>query len=145
MASEEQDRRQHGLWARVRRRFLGRNARVEDGKPRIELPTDIVITALLAMLLLLGGLVGLTLYQQGRISSQQTLITQAQKDIRGNQHRLDRQQRMLGYLERRDRINSYQTAFRFCTRINVDRAVVHYYLGKGFGLRTLKDPRTCIN
>jgi hypothetical protein len=138
MASEERDRRRHGLWARVRRRLLGRYARLVGGKPKVELPTDIVITALLAMLLLLGGLVGLTLYQQGRIAGQQTSITKAQRDINDNQRRLDRQQRMLGYLERRDRINSYQTAFRFCRRINVDRAVVHYYLGRGFGLRTLQ-------
>jgi hypothetical protein len=63
-------------------------------------PPDIVMAALFAMLLLLGGLVGLTLYQQGRISSQQTSINKAQHDIKSNQHRLDRQQAMLAYLER---------------------------------------------
>jgi hypothetical protein len=32
---------------------------------------------------------------------------------------------MLRFLERRDRVNSYQTAYRFCTRIDIDRAVTH--------------------
>jgi hypothetical protein len=92
---------------------------------RIGLDPDIVMAALFAMLLLLGGLVALTLYQQGQISEQQDALSDSQVLIGRNQQRLDHQQHMLRYLERRDRINSYQTAYRFCTRINVDRATVH--------------------
>jgi hypothetical protein len=117
------ERRRRGFWSRARRMIMGTWARGE--KPKIDLDPDIVMAALFAMLLLLGGLVGLTLYQQGRISSQQTSINKAQRDVKENQDRLDHQQAMLAYLEKRDRINSYQTAYRFCARINVDRAAVH--------------------
>jgi hypothetical protein len=130
------ERRRRGLWSRTRRRIMGVHARGDA--PRVGLDPDIVMAVLFAMLLLLGGMVGLTLYQQGRISSQQTAISKAQSDIKRNQRRLDRQQAMLAYLEKRDRINAYQTAFRFCSRINVDRAAVHFYLGRAFGIRTLE-------
>jgi hypothetical protein len=120
------ERRRRGPWSRLRRRVMREHARAEgDARARIDLDPDIVMAALFAMLLLLGGLVGLTLYQQGRISDQQGSINSAQRDIGGSQRRLDRQQRMLAYLERRDRVNSYQTAYRFCTRIDIDRAAVH--------------------
>jgi hypothetical protein len=125
MASPEStpspERRRRGAWATFRRKILRANAR-EDG-PRVDL--DIMIATLFSMLMLLGGLAGLTLYQQGRISSQQHDLTDAQQNIGRAQERLDRQQRSLAYLERRDRIGAYQTAFRFCTRIDVDRAAVH--------------------
>jgi hypothetical protein len=117
------ERRRRGFWSRARRRIMGVHARGEN--PRVGLDPDIVMAVLFAMLLLLGGMVGLTLYQQGRITAQQTSINRAQADIKSNQKRLDHQQAMLAYLEKRDRVNSYQTAYRFCTRINVDRAAVH--------------------
>jgi hypothetical protein len=121
------ERRRHGPWSWLRRRFMRAHARGgdSDDPARINLDPDIVMAALFAMLLLLGGLVGLTLYQQGRISDQQQAINDAQRHIGQNQERLGHQQRMLTYLEHRDRIGSYQTAYRFCTRIDIDRAAVH--------------------
>jgi hypothetical protein len=60
-----------------------------DDPARINLDPDIVMAALFAMLLLLGGLVGLTLYQQGQISEQQdALINDSQVLIGRNQQRL---------------------------------------------------------
>jgi hypothetical protein len=102
------ERRRHGPWSWLRRRFMRAHARGgdSDDPARINLDPDIVMAALFAMLLLLGGLVGLTLYQQGRISDQQQAINDAQRHIGQNQERLGHQQRMLTYLEHRDRIGS---------------------------------------
>jgi hypothetical protein len=112
----------------MRRKIMRAHAR--EGGPKLDLDPDIVMSALFAGILLLGVLLAILLYQQGRISDQQHAINQAFLKIGQNQDRLGSQQNKMVYLERRDRISSYQTAYRFCTRINVDRAVIHDLVGR---------------
>jgi hypothetical protein len=116
----DDDRRRTGAHAWIRRHVLGRRARIDDVKFRkIELDPDIVMAALAITLVLLGIVVGFSLYQQNQIHT-------AQDDINVNQAKLVVQQKQLARLEERDRINSYQTGFRFCSRINIDRATLHW-------------------
>jgi type II secretory pathway pseudopilin PulG len=114
------ERRRNGLRGTMRRKVIGRRAR-RDGVAvrRVEIDRDILMAALAIIILLLGAAVAFSLYQQRRIQN--------------NQDRLDRQQMLmhhqqsrLSLLEDRQRLNSYRTAYRFCTRINVDRAALHW-------------------
>lgn len=116
--SDDDDRRRHGLWNRLRRKMV-RNRSDSD----IRVDADIFIVFLLFGLILLGCLVTLTLAQQTRLSS-------AQSQINANQARLRVQQRQLTRLELRDRVNSYQAAYRFCTRESIDRAAIHWFLSR---------------
>ena len=129
MASNSQfdgeDRRRHGAWASLRRGALRHSARVNKSeKMRIDLDRDLVMGTLLVLLLLLGCVVGVTLYQQQQIRNNQESIQHQQRAQSKQQHELAR-------LEKRDRINSYQTAYRFCSRINNDRAAVHWLIKTG--------------
>jgi hypothetical protein len=113
------ERRRRDFLSKIRRSTLRSVARSSNGEPRkIELDRDIIMATMFIGLLMLGGLVGFALYQQRNVRNQQ-------KDINNNQRHIRQQNRMLSMLEKRDRINSYQTAYRFCSRINVDRAAVH--------------------
>lgn len=125
------DRRRHGARAKLRRAFARKHGR-EEGFDimRIELDRDIVIVSLICVVALLGILAALTLAQQRSIAGQQKQINRATAHITKNQQKLDDQQKQLIYLERRDRINSYQTAYRFCSRINNDRASTHWFISR---------------
>lgn len=128
------NRRRRGPLNRIRRLV---STERRGSKRKINIDPDIVMASLFAMILLLGAFVALTLYQQSQISQAQKELDVAQKDInvaqeqiRGNQWRIQGQQRNLEHLEQRDRINSYQAAYRFCTREAVNRVVVHWFIGK---------------
>ena len=108
----------------MRRVIIRRYGRAHNGDARI---ADLVMAGMFLILILLGSLVSLTLYQQSKIRDQQHEINRAQGRITKNQFALQSQQRQLSFVEERDRINSYQTAYRFCTRINIDRAVLHWF------------------
>jgi hypothetical protein len=126
MGSEEESfpvegpggRRREGIVNKMRRRFMGRHSRTESDSVRI---SDIVVISLSLGLLLLGTLVGFTLYQQIEINDQQAQIKANQDDLR-------EQQKQLEEIEERDRNNSYQTAYRFCSRDAVDRASSHWFI-----------------
>jgi hypothetical protein len=130
MGPDGKDRRRRGVSAKMRRKVQGHRARKGfDGMSairKIELDSDIAITALAVMLLLFGALLGFTLWQQSEISDQQTDINTSQRELRTQQGALRRQQRDLAQLEKRDRLNSYRTAYRFCSRLNVGRAALHW-------------------
>jgi hypothetical protein len=126
------DRRRHNLSNRARRSVAGRRARKDQPVRRVDIDRDIVITAMAVLILLLGVLAGVTLYQQriilrsqDDINTSQNDINESQAKITANQVKIRRQQVRLERLERRDRLNAYQTAYRFCQRIDVDRAALH--------------------
>lgn len=101
---------------------------MSGGRNRIGLDPDIFMVILVFGMILLGTLVGLSLYQLRTTLAQQDALANAQNEIRANQASINRQNKMLVRLEKRDRINSYQTAYRFCTRNSVDRAAMHWLL-----------------
>lgn len=111
-----EDRRGRGLWSRFRRAVVRKNARHEG--PRVDL--DIVLVALLIIIPLMGCFIAFTLWQQNQINS-------AQEQIRRNQVMIATAQKNLAYVEQRDRINTYQTGFRFCARDSVNRAAVQWF------------------
>src|SRR4051812_18066385 len=111
----KQERRRPGMVNRLRRRLTK-----EKGK-NVILDSDVFMTAIAIALLLLGMLLGFMLYQQHQ-------IRQNQHQINSNQDMIRRQQKTLAMLERRDRINSFQAAYRFCTRESIDRAAIHWFL-----------------
>lgn len=111
----KQERRRPGMVNRLRRRLS------EDNDKNVILDPDVFMVSIAIALLLLGALLALTLYQQH-------LIKQSQDQINANQAMIRHQQKSLVTLERRDRINSYQAAYRFCTRESIDRAAIHWFL-----------------
>src|SRR5580765_2829066 len=119
------ERRRQGTWPWVQRHFFRKTARGVEKKPvQIELDRDIVMAALVIGLLLLGAMSGYILHQQSRANARQHELDSAVKRSLKNQETLIKQQKELSFLEKRDRIGSYQAAYRFCTRINVDRAAL---------------------
>jgi hypothetical protein len=89
-------------------------------RTKIDIDRDVLMAAVFIMLLFIGLLLALTLYQQYQLNT-------AQDEINSNQAEIAKQQTSLAKLEERDRINSYQTAYRFCTRGDIDRAVLHWF------------------
>jgi hypothetical protein len=87
------------------------------------LDDDLVMACLFVGGLFLGVLVALTLWQQHQIGV-------SQDKIKSNQEAIQRQQKFLAYVETRDRVNSYQAAYRFCTRESIDRAAIHWFLSR---------------
>lgn len=131
------DRRRRGPSGRLRRSMFGERARETGAHPRkIELDRDLIMAALFIAILLLGGTLAFVLSQQRQIGNQQDDINSAQGDINSalrrsasNQKKLDDTQHALERLERRDRLNAYQTAYRFCSRLNIDRAALQWIAG----------------
>lgn len=111
-----EDRRGKSLWSRFRRAIVRKNARHEG--PRVDL--DIVLVSLLIIIPLMGCFIAFTLWQQSQLNS-------AQHQIKRNQIMISNAQRKLAFVERRDRINTYQTGFRFCARDAVNRAAVQWF------------------
>lgn len=118
------ERRRLGLLNRSRRTITK-----HDGK-KVTMDPDIFMIGLALGLVLLGSLVALTLWQQSALHHQQDQIEANQNEINANQKTLRHQQQMLIMLERRDRVSSYQAAYRFCTRESIDRAAVHWFLSR---------------
>lgn len=114
-----EDRRRKNFANRLRRRFVHDRARSERPVRRVDLDRDIVIAAMMVVIVLVGLLATVSLYQQH-------LIKRQQGGISANQRKINHQQARLARLEKRDRLNAYQTAYRFCTRINVTRAGIHW-------------------
>lgn len=128
----DNDRRRHSISNRMRRKVLRGRARSDRPVRRVDLDRDIVIAAMMVLIVLIGLLASVTLYQQHLIKASQVDITDSQDaitasqiKIQRNQNNIRRQQKTLAKLEVRDRLNSYQTAYRFCSRINIDRAAIH--------------------
>jgi hypothetical protein len=117
----------------------GREEGFEIG--RVELDRDIVIVSLIVVVMFLGVLAALTLYQQSKIGDQQHQLDRATRAVTNNQFRLQTQQRQLTYLEKRDRASSYQAAYRFCTRIDIDRAAIQWFVS----LSSNKQARQILN
>jgi hypothetical protein len=118
-----EDRRGRGLWSRFRRAVVRKNARHEG--PRVDL--DIVLVALLIIIPLMGCFIGFTLWQQSQLNNAQEDINVAQEKIRRNQEMIASAQKKLSLVERKDRINAYQTAYRFCARDSINRAAVQWF------------------
>jgi hypothetical protein len=117
----EEERRRPG-WLNFGRRKITQEE-PPKGEKRVIIDPDIFMVAVSMGLVLLGTLVGIVLWQQSRISDNQDQIKSSQRILR-------HQQAQLTFLERRDRVNSYQAAYRFCTRESIDRAAVHWFLSR---------------
>jgi hypothetical protein len=118
---DKRNRRRRGLGPRLERTFLRSHGRARTQK--VTLDDDLVMACLLVGGLFLGILVSLTLWQQHQIGV-------SQDKIKANQQQIARQQKLLSFVEQRDRINSYQAAYRFCTRESIDRAAIHWFLSR---------------
>lgn len=103
---------------------MRRSARAMQDVKMMELDRDVVMAALAVGILLLGALTTYVLHQQGNVVSQQKELDTALSGMRANQKKNAEQQVQLEKLEERDRIAAYRAAYRFCTRINVDRAAL---------------------
>lgn len=125
------ERRRYGWSGRIRRIVLGKRAR-QNGVElhKIEIDPDIVMAALAVIILFLGFAVGFSLFHQALLRSQQQDINMVLRRASLNQDALQKQQYQLAKLETRDRIGAYQTAYRFCSRINIDRAAVQWFVGR---------------
>jgi len=123
----EGDRRRNGVRGKLRRCILRKRGRVDGVDVRkIELDRDIVMATMAIVILFLGLLLAFTLYQQKLLGDAQDDINSSTAKIKNNQINIFKSQVSLARLEKRDRINSYQTAYRFCSRINIDRAAIHW-------------------
>src|SRR3954449_11976209 len=95
---DRRERRRRGIGPRLERTFLRSHGRVRAQK--VTLDDDLVMACLFVGGLFLGVLVSLTLWQQHQIGV-------SQDKIKANQEAIYRQQRLLAYVEKRDRVNSY--------------------------------------
>jgi hypothetical protein len=132
MADDPNDRRRHNLANTARRHIAKERARKDRPVRRVDLDRDLVIAVMMIMIFLVGLLGAVTLHQQSLLSDSQEDIVESQDDISASQAKIARNQKSireqqveLERLERRDRLNAYQTAYRFCQRIDVDRATIH--------------------
>lgn len=124
------DRRRRGPSGRLRRSVFGERARETGAHPRkIELDRDLIMAGLFIAILFLGGFMAFSLNQQRQISNQQDDINSALTRSAANQRTIKAQQHELERLELRDRLNAYQTAYRFCSRLNIDRAALQWIAG----------------
>jgi len=119
------ERRRNGVKAWFRRHVLRRTARAQDEIRKLEFDRDIVMACLIIGILFLSVLSAYMLHQQSKTQAASEKLDVAVKQIKRNQAAIKENQKMIVALELRDRINSYRTAYRFCTRINVDRAAIH--------------------
>jgi hypothetical protein len=120
---EHRERRGQNLRCKLRRTFVRKNAR-HDG-PRVDM--DIIVVALLIIIPLMGGIMAFTLWQQNQLNDAQKEINAAQAQIKRNQQMIGASQKKLAFVERQDRINTYQSGFRFCARDSVNRAAVQWF------------------
>lgn len=120
---DQPDRRRGDFGNKLRRKVLRSSSRTEGDVRRVEIDRDILMASMAIVLLFVGVLLAFTLYQQHSINTQQKKLAVQQKEISASQ-------RTLKMLEKRDRIGAWQTAYRFCTRINIDRATIQWLAGE---------------
>ena len=121
------ERRRQGPLNRFRRKVTNGAHGAQSNRGNIDVDPDVFMAVLLVVVLLLGTLVTLALRQQSQIVSQQKDLSAAQVDINVSQRKIDKQQEQLSKVEERDRFSTYQAGYRFCSRININRAVLHWF------------------